>query len=826
MRYPDSILRNVMNPAQYIGNEYNIIEKNCEDKIRICLSFPDLYSIGMSSFGHRLIYQMFNTYFDVYAERVYAVEPDMEKMLREKQISLLSLESATPIKEFDMLGFTLEYELTYTNMLAILDLSGISIRSEERKEDDPIICAGGTAIYNPFPINDFIDVFFIGEAEAMSDDIVNILRKKKSGELSRGEAIQRFDELPYTYVPRNSGAEKDVYQVINDSIDSYKYFKNPLVPNVNIVHDRDIVEISRGCTQGCRFCQAGMIYRPVREVPMEHIIENALNRIDKTGYKEITLLSLSAGDYIEIETLLRTLSNKLAVKHASISLPSLRIGSVDESVYECVSKIRKSGITIAIETASSKMKAIINKNISEEEIIETIKSGIKYGWKRFKLYFMIGLPFETDEDIDAINELINKITGKFRNIRFNVSVSPFVPRPFTPFQWCEQISPDELEGRIEKIKAGVIGRNVEMSFREKEITFLEGVFARGDERLNQMILNAYNKGARLDEWSEHFDFSIWKEAAEKAEIDLFDFLKGKRPDEDLPWDFIHTKVSRGFLEREYLAAEKLKYTIDCREDECTRCSACDGEIAGMKKRKAKIEKTESTFKKRQKKVVSNSIARRIKLFFAYTVTRDYQYLSHLRIINLMNYGMRRSGIDFVYTQGFNPKIKSVYGPPKPVGVYSNMEIMETFVSSKPDDNTLDLLNKVMPKGIQFYYMKELLSDRMSIIKQLNRLNMVFKLSITNTIENSIEKFLLAKELIIRREKEGKITEINIRDYIDDIEIGDDLIRIILKYNTVGNIKFDEIIKNVIGLEGTEDIEIYRENFYKKEENMIIKVEDL
>ncbi len=825
MNYPDNILSKIQNPAQYTGNEYNIIKKNSNGKIRMIFSFPDLYSIGMSSYGHNLLYQMFNQYFDVYAERVYAVEKDMESAIREGHIHLRSLETGMDVRESDFIGFTLESEMTYTNVLQILELSGIHILSEEREEDEPIVCAGGTAVYNPLPMNAFIDVFFIGEAEKMADDIVNILRKKKTDNLSRNETIQLFDELPYTYVHLNTGSEKDVYQVTADKIDSFKYFKRPLVPSSKVVHDRVVIELSRGCTRGCRFCQAGYIYRPVRETKSEDIVSSAVTQIAATGYKEVSLLSLSATDYTCINELLRSLTEALNGEQASVSLPSLRVGTVDEAIYEQLSQVRKAGITIALETASERMKAIINKNISEEEVIRTVESGLTFGWKHFKLYFMIGLPFETDEDVVAIADIVNRISQQFKKVRFNVSVSPFVPRPFTPFQWVEQASMETIARREKIISENIRSRNVDLSYREPEISLLEGVFARGDDDLCRLILKAYNKGARLDQWSEHFDFKLWMKAAEEENIDFDKYREAYKPDEQLPWDFIKTKVSRSYLEMEYFAAQNRSYTEDCRDSVCTQCSACNGEIAGEKKQLKAHEKEESGFKRRKRIKIIASQERRIKLFMAYTVSEDFKYISHLAMINLLSAGMRRSGIDFLYTQGFNPKIKAVYGPPKPVGVFSDMEIMEAFVLSKPNADIINDINRAMPDGIRFTHIREMVSDKMSVMKQLNRLSMIVETEITESIRENIKTFIDSKSFITKRLKNDRIEEVDIRPFVERIDIFDSYIRIILLYNIQGGVKFEELIRDVLNI-GEQEKRIRREKFYKIENNIEHSIEEL
>lgn len=827
MRYPENVLRNVLNPIQYVGKEYNIIRKETDGKVRIALSFPDLYSIGMSSYGHRLLYDLFNSRDNVYAERVYAVEKDMEEQLRNTGFPLLSLETGTALKDFDILGFTLEYELTFTNVLQILSLSSIPVISEKRTDEDPIIIAGGTAVFNPLPVRDFIDVFFVGDGETMIDDIAEIAMKRKKGEISRGEALQYFDELPYTFVPQGSGTEKDVQQAMLKTLSNSSAIKDPLVPNTKIVHDRIVVEISRGCTRGCRFCQAGMIYRPVREDKADEVVKAALKRLKSTGYREISLLSLSTTDYTDIKYLMKTMSKEVSKYKASISLPSLRIGEIDEDLYEQVSSVRKSGITVAIETVSEKLKKVINKDIPYDEIIATIETGKRYGWKHFKLYFMIGLPMEEDDDVIQIAEFLNDIGGRYRGMIFNVSISPFVPRPFTPFQWVEQISGEEIKRRTELIMHNLSRRNIEVNYRDYSRSFLEGVFARGDSRLCELVKRAFDNGARLDEWSEYFDYNIWEKSAEEEGIDLKSYLRSYEPDEALPWDFIHTAVSRSFLEREFFAAQKGKMTEDCRMGKCTTCGACDGSIAGEKKHVREHQENNVEFARRKKKRIINRTLQKTKVFLMYDVHPDFQYLSHLGIINLISSGLRRTDIDFVYTQGFNPKLKLVYGPPKPVYAYSKMEMLEVFTESKPDTDFLEQLNAAFPEGIHFYYMREMPMEKMSVIARMNRMSMVFSVSADEQLRSRIDEFVNAEEYIITRPKAGKEDQqIDIRQYVDNIETENDKIRVILKYNMNGSVKFEEIYKHIFGLDDLGETEVYRERFFRDEDGSIMGPEEV
>lgn len=822
--YPDNLLRKVKNPLQYIGNEFNFIKKDSEKKIRVLLSFPDLYSIGMSSYGHLLNYHYFNSFEDVYAERVYAVENDMEELLRKEGIPLLSLETKTPLNEFDLVGFTVEYELTFTNILQILELGRIPLLSKDRDEKSPIVIAGGTVTYNPLPIRDFIDVFFIGESEGMVEDIVSIMRKLKWGEITRYQALQLFDQLDYTYIPQLSGKNKDVYQRVDENFFERKSIQSPLVPIARTVYERDVVEISRGCTRGCRFCQAGYIYRPLREKKKEIVISDCTEIVKNTGYDEVTLLSLSATDYRELFPLLKGLKKNLSRNKISISLPSLRIGEIKSDLLSEISDIRKSGLTIAVETGSERLKKVINKNISTEEIFETIERGKKLGWKHVKLYFMIGLPTENESDLDETVKLLNDLGKRFRELILNVSISPFVARPFTPFQWLKQDDIETSRKKIERIVHGVKSKNVSITYRDPNISFLEGVFARGDEKLNKLVLNAYKNGSRLDEWSEFFDFKKWEEAAKDLNIDLKGYLRERKMEESLPWDFINCKVSKSYLKKEFLASQKEILTEDCRRDSCTGCSACKGEIAGeLIKKEGDHFSSVSDFVRRKQKKLINPLIKKTKLLLLYSVDNKLQYLSHLTMINILNTGFRRSKLPFIYTQGFNPRIKMNLGYPKPVFVYSQMEMVEVYLDGLFVPNILENLNSSFPEGIKFFYAKELLNEKDSIISRVNRLKMVFEFDVGRKNLEGIKKFLESEKFLVVRNINQKEEEVDIRKYVDIIEVGKGYVKVVLVLGKDGNIKFEELYKKVLLIEELKDVNVYREKFFIFENGKVVEV---
>ena len=578
----DDILPKVTKPARYTGGEYNAVHKDHADvQVKFALAFPDTYEIGMSNLGIRILYHILNKRSDTVAERVFAPWTDMEAEMRAHEIPLYALESGTPIRDFDIIGFSLGYELTYTNVLNMLDLAGIPVLASERGEDDPLIIAGGCCTVNPEPMADFIDAFVIGEGEEVVHEIVDAFKAHlpaealaKEGRAEGKESLLgKLAEVPGVYVPslRNQATRRLVLD-----LDSAEYPDAPVMPFIETVHDRIALEVMRGCSRGCRFCQAGMIYRPVRERSQEKLRELAERLVNNTGYDEISLLSLSTADYRGIEGLVRDFIGRFEPQRIGISLPSLRADAACMELASEIQKVRKSGLTLAPEAGTQRLRNVINKNVTEEDLLEAVEAAFRFGWKRVKLYFMIGLPTETDEDIRGIAHLAQEVwrIGKRMGFRptINVSVASFVPKPHTPFQWRAQDSIEEIERKQEVLKRALIGKHVELSWHDARTSQLEAVLSRGDRRLGEAILLAWRKGCRFDAWHEEFDYSKWMNAFDQAGLDPGFYANRQRDySEILPWDHINCGESKEFLIREDKRAETGEITEDCRLDRCHAC---------------------------------------------------------------------------------------------------------------------------------------------------------------------------------------------------------------------------------------------------------------
>lgn len=601
----DDILMQVEKPARYIGNEINMVKKNPVDvDVRFCMCFPDVYEIGMSHLGIQILYDMFNQWEDTYCERVYSPWPDMDRVMRENNIPLFALESQDPIGDFDFLGITIQYEMCYTNILQVLDLSHIPLHANERTWEDPIVIGGGPCTYNPEPIAEFFDLFYIGEGETVYRELLDVYKDARQTGQSRLEFLRRAAQVEGIYAPQMyevtykedgtieamTPCYEDVppkvkKQVVSDLTNTY-YPSKPLVPYIRATQDRVVLEIQRGCIRGCRFCQAGMIYRPIRPRDLEFLKSRAVEMLENTGYEEITLSSLSSSDYKELPELVYYLIEECKQRKLNIALPSLRIDAFSLDVMSKVQDVRKSSLTFAPEAGSQRMRNVINKGLTEEIILEGAWKAFQGGWNRVKLYFMLGLPGEQDEDIAAIAELANKIAATYfelpkeeRNGRPEIvaSTSFFVPKPFTPFQWAPMGTAQYFEEKrkylTEKVREQVNQRSIKYNCHDAVTSELEGIFARGDRRLAGVIEKAYHKGCIFDAWTDYFQPDVWNELLDSEGIDRFFYNYRERgKDEIFPWDFIDIGVSKGFLWREYERSKEEVVTPNCRA-KCNGCGA-------------------------------------------------------------------------------------------------------------------------------------------------------------------------------------------------------------------------------------------------------------
>ena len=717
----DRILPLVRKPGQYVGGELHAVGSGFHaGNLNFCLIFPDLYEIGMSHQGLQILYHILNSREKTTAHRAYVPDIDMEQELRSQGLPLFSLEARAPLAAYDVLGISLPYELCYTNILTVLNLAGVPFWAAERTEAHPLILGGGSCSFNPEPVAEFFDAIVLGDGEDIIHAIAELLAAAKEGRWPRDMALERLARLTGVYVPslfKPRYAQDRLVAVeslhpdipfvrrnVLPRLHAPSVLRHPLVPVVRPVHDRLGVEIARGCTRGCRFCQAGITYRPVRERTLEEIMELANAGIAHSGFEELGLLSLSTGDFSCLDALMATLMDRFADSFVSVSMPSMRVGTLTPEIMEQIKRVRKTGFTIAPEAGSDRLRQVINKGITEEDLLATCRDAFALGWKLIKLYFMVGLPTETGADVEGIVQLARKARvqagqGKGRPVQVNLGVAAFVPKPHTPFQWEEQISLEESKVRINRLKQMLPRQGYKLKWHDPEQSFLEGVFARGDRRLSRLIEAAWRMGARLDGWSERFDLALWRRAAAECGLVMEAYLQQRPMDAVLPWDHLHSGVDRSFLEAERAKAFAQQYTPDCRVHGCQGCGLCDFKTVRpvMHERPAVPPPSPRPAGKEQGKP-HKVYAYRVW----YTRLGDSRFYGHLELIQLIFRSLQRARLPLLFSSGFNPSPRVSFSQALPVGVESLAEFfdMELSCPLASLEETAALLNDRLPATIR------------------------------------------------------------------------------------------------------------------------------
>jgi radical SAM family uncharacterized protein/radical SAM-linked protein len=745
------------------------------------LAFPDVYEIGMSHLGLQVLYGVLKGVPWITPERAYAPWPDMEERLRMEGGSLVTLEEGLPLKDADIVGFTLQYELSYTNILNMMDLSGIPFLASEREEGYPLIIAGGPCAFNPEPLADFFDAILIGDGEDAVLEIAQCVSVWKDEGLGKQALLERLSKIEGVYVPsffevnyddlgRIAGIVplKDGYPGVRrrfvSDLETAHYPTSPVVPFLKTVHDRVSVEISRGCTRGCRFCQAGYIYRPVRERSPERVLEIVEEAFANTGYDEVSLLSLSTGDYGCLTPLIKGLMDRYAAQRKAVSLPSMRVGSLSPEMAEEVRRVRKTGFTLAPEAGSERLRSVINKGVTEEALLENARAVFGAGWRIIKLYYMIGLPTETMEDVQGIVDISREVKrqGKFAGTGgdVNVSVSSFVPKPHTPFQWEAQISEEEIIDKQRYLRTELKKKKLIMKWQDAPLSTLEGVFARGDRKLSTLLVEAHRLGCRFDGWWEHFDKVKWAQAFENTGVDPRFYHRRRELDEPLPWDHIDCGVRREFLLAEREAAIKGAPTPDCRAGECSGCGVCDFDEVKLRLHEPVPFGTYAVAIEPQE---AAELAVRIRVRFE--KLGRMRFLSHLEQQTLFIRAVGRAKIPIRYSNGFHPHPKFSFATALSVGVESHAEYMDFEVDSGfSAQDLLEALNGTLPEGMRIVEANEISmkAPSLSSIMEKVRYRVTLPESQAGGIPEKIAAYLALDSFPLRREKRGKVVEFDLR----------------------------------------------------------------
>jgi len=874
----------VTKPAQYMGGESgSVLKTDSEVELHFCLAFPDTYEVGMSHIGFQILYDLINRDPKVWAERVYAPLQDMDALLRKRGAPLRSLEGKRPLSQFDIVGFSLQYELCMSGILNILDLGGISLLQKERTENMPLVIGGGPVCYHPEPFSDFFDCFLIGDGEELVPEFIALMRQAKKEGLTRKEKLERASQIQGVYVPslfeplyefnaessypshgifRGFKALKPGYEKITrriiPTLEGAPYPTNPVVPNIKAVHDRLSVEIMRGCVRGCRFCQAGYLYRPQRERSPEDILKIVGDSLKNTGYEELSLLSLSSADYCSILPLLSSLKQRFAPNDdLAISFPSTRVDALTPELLQEVQPIRRSGFTIAPEAGTQRLRDVINKGVTDEEIIETCSNVFKLGWNSVKMYFMLGLPTETDQDILGIIDLgrrVKKIAGHHKDV--TVSVSTLVPKPHTPFQWAASIAPGEILRKQQLLARELKRSGITFRYHDSDSTVLETIFARGDRQLGRVILKAYQLGCRLDGWTEQMRFESWMQAFAECGIDPMHYLHERKVEEPLPWDHISCDIPKRYFLKEWKRACEVRTTPDCLTQSCSVCGACDYDavrnvlfdrersekrlgisnppwqkIIELKKQGLKQDlldkagavpnrdsdqlhkikhepggsynlrdylrtETDTSGKRRTRGVLGEKQRIRVR----YQKSGISRFISHLELANIFFRAARRGAVPISFTQGFNPRPRMSFGPPLQLGLESDFEFVDLFLSAEilPQE-LISRMNPELSLGLKLLEARSVDMKADSLQAIITNQRYLAKLD-----RSAFESFEFSEswpERQLERVRKGSRSNVFLKDFVERVVHKEDQLDFTLPYRDDGSaLKPFEAIAALTGLD--------------------------
>ena len=805
----DKILPLVQRPSRYINHEINSYKPDMENDVSICLCFPDIYEIGASNLGLEILYHLVNEKKVARCERSYAPDTDMEQILRQEKIELFSLESKTLLKEFDIVGFSLQCELVGTNIVNMLSLSNIHIFSKDREEDEPLIIGGGPVMANPEPFADFFDLFTIGDGEVSMVKILETYRNCKKNKLTRKETLFELSKIEGIYIPsfydvsyNDDNTVKDIKPNIEGvpetikktivDLDKVFFHDNKIVPFVETVHNRLNIEVARGCIGRCRFCQASKYYRPWRARKVETILSLLDKSLKNTGYEEVSFSSLSCTDYKDLEELLLQTNEKYYKQNLNVTLPSMRCNKFSLKVAEYLNRDKKPSITFAPEAGSDRLRNVIGKYLSENEIVDTLNFAYQMGWRAIKLYFMIGLPTETLEDISAIKTLVDKVRKTANRLNFSITVSPFVPKAQTAFQWEPMFSSEYFRDVITNIKKTI---PADIRAHNHQSSIIEAFLARADRRVSKAIYIAWQKGMRFDQWKDKFNFEVWIESIKEAGFDLNFYVYRRRNfDEVLPWQHINLGVDKQFLYNDYLTG--IKETANT--------------VSGKEKQVTKLPENISSVKK-------EIFETKFRVLLKFSRTGYVKYISQLEQIDFFRRALKRTSLPLAYTNGFSPQVKAAFGPAIAVGYESNSEYVDLSLTDKVDIETIKQeISKILPEGYTLLEAKYVPLRLPSVEGLVNLAEYIVKG--IKLEQEYVDEYLKQDKILVTKEKKGKQTVIDIKDIIKNIEIIDDnTFKIFVRFLPTKNLKLEKILQNLLKIQ-EKDVKI----LYTKRERLFVE----